>query len=584
MMKQKARNRGIVFPCLVIASALLLSGARGASAQAVELVSVSTSGEQSFTLGSGGVSISDDGRFVAFSILSLTLVPDDTNQALDVFVRDRMLGVTERASVSSFTAQANGSSLEPSISSDGRFVVFTSQASNLDPRDSNSVSDIFLRDRERNTTDLVSVSNTSGAANGQSREPRISANGRFVVFVSTATNLVAGQAFPGDVFVRDLEMGTTELINQGTIPECADPSPSPERIRTPAISADGRFVAFLCGSTNTAVLLFDRSSGTTERINVNNAGEMGTGTNVGLAVSPDGRLVAFSSDATNLVPNDTNGVFDVFVRDRQTSSTERLSIGRLGQEGDAFSAFPSFSGDGRLVSFFSFATTLVDADTSGNASVFVRDRRNGTTALASANSAGASGNGSSGGGFRETSISRNGRFVVFSSGASNLVDVDTNSGGDVFVKELPLSPQVQTFARFGADVSLRPHGNHGDDRLVVQGTFTLGDGGAIDPSSEDVTISVRDQDGAIFERTSPAGSFKPEPDSTVRDESIAKRAGSFTIAPGSSPNTSEFRLVLKEVDVPEAGAGPLTISLGIGNEAGSVLVDCVMSKKRSICR
>ena len=174
-------------------------------------------------------------------------------------------------------------------------------------------------------------------------------------------------------------------------------------------------------------------AGTTERVSVDNAGNQGNAASSGVGISGDDRFVVFTSSATNLVPGDTNSVDDVFVRDRQTGTTERVSVDSAGNQGNAGSSGVGISGDGRFVVFTSSATNLVPGDTNSVADVFVRDRQTGTTERVSVDSAGNQGNAGSSG----VGISGDGRFVVFTSSATNLVPGDTNSVADVFVRVRP---------------------------------------------------------------------------------------------------------------------------------------------------
>jgi Tol biopolymer transport system component len=326
-------------------------------------------------------SISADGRYVAFSSLA-SLVSGDTNFDDDVFVHDRQGGTTERVSVDSFGTQGNSDSYAPSISADGRYVAFWSRATNLVGGDTNGAYDVFIRDRQSGTTERVSIDSLGAQGNGDSRYPSISADGRYVAFHSVATNLVGGDTNGWlDVFVRDRQSGTTERVSVDSFGAQGN-----GESLAPSISADGRYVAFtsaasnlVSGDTNGApdVFVRDRQSATTERVNIDSLGAQGNDSSSesrAPSISADGRYVAFHGDATNLVSGDTNGRADVFVRDRQSGTTERVSIDSLGAQGNVGSYDPSISADGRYVAFHSVATNLVSGDTNGFVDVFVRDR------------------------------------------------------------------------------------------------------------------------------------------------------------------------------------------------------------------
>lgn len=385
-------------------------------------------------------SIGSDGRFVAFDNPSGMLVLGDTNGARDVFVRDRLSGTTVRVSTGPSGVQGNGASGYPSISGDGRFVSFTSWATNLVPSDTNSAYDAFVHDRLLAITERVSISSSGTQGNGNSAGGAITPDGRHVVIVSVATNLVAIGTFGTHVFVRDRQMGTTELVSLSS-----GGTPGNNISTNGSISSDGRYVAFVSdaqflvpGDTNDSqdVFVRDRQSGTTERVSVDSSGaEANTslGANVTGSISASGRYVVFACNASNLDTGDTNGVGDVFVHDRQTGLTERVSVSSNGAQANLDCQNPQISADGRYVMFQSFSATLVSGDTNLASDVFVRDRVLGTTERVSVHSNGTQGNGSSGD--EGLHASDDGRFVVFNSRATNLVPGDTNGRDDVFVRD-----------------------------------------------------------------------------------------------------------------------------------------------------
>ena len=345
------------------------------------LVSADSSG----TLGddtSFDPSISADGRYLAFNSIAGNLVAGDTNGAYDVFVRDRVLGTTQRVSLSSGGVQGNGLSTMPSISADGRYVAFQSSATNLVPGDTNGGADIFVRDRLSGVTERVSVSSSEAQAGGGSAFPSISADGRYVAFDSDAANLVAGDTNGfRDVFVRDRVAGVTVIASVNSS-EWSGNNHSVE----PSISADGLFVAFTSQASNMVdvfildlngasdVFVRDLSNGTTAILSVSSGSVIGNAGSKAASISADGRFVAFDSTATNLVAGDTNGERDVFVRDRLAFTTERVSRASGGAQGNDSSNTPSISGDGRFVAFASDADNLVAGDTNDFQDVFVHDR------------------------------------------------------------------------------------------------------------------------------------------------------------------------------------------------------------------
>jgi uncharacterized repeat protein (TIGR01451 family) len=432
-------------------SALVLVGPAAASSSSgvTELVSVSSAGEQA-NAQSSRIAINGDGRFAAFDSFASNLVLGDTNGEPDVFLRDREAGTTDRVSVGAGGIGANGFGVEPTITGDGRFVGFTSDATNLVGSDTNGEVDVFLRDREAGTNELLSVSSAGEQGDDSSFQPDVSADGHVVAFASIAANLVPGDTnrceFAGrltsctDIFVRDRVAGTTERVSVSSAGEQANSTSD-----QPAISADGRFVVFTSRATNLVpgdtndiedVFVHDRVTGTTERVNVSSAGEQA---DIGLPIaiepdiSADGRVVAFASFATNLVPGDTNASFDVFVRDRVAGTTERVSVDAAGAQANHNSGVggTTLSGDARFVAFSSVASNLVAADTNLADDVFVKDRQTGAVERVSVDSAGAQANAGNSGG----TISGDGTVAGFTSLATNLLPDDTNSSGDAFVRD-----------------------------------------------------------------------------------------------------------------------------------------------------
>ncbi len=329
--------------------------------------------------------LSADGRYVAFASDADNLVLDDKNGQRDIFVRDLVSGLTERVSVDSTGKEANGPSFHPAISADGRYVVFESDASNLVSGDNNGQRDIFIRDRHTEVTTRISVSGSGVEANRDSFLPAISGDGRYIVYESLATNLVENDTNnASDIFLHDRRDGSVRRVSvSATGAEGDGPS------SLAAISLDGTVVGFRSFATNLVaddgnnswdVFVYDRILDRLEIVSRSSRGDQGNPLLANPTLDParpalslDGRLVAFQSDATNLVLDDSNGVADIFVRDRQTGVTERVSLSSVGVEADAHAHQPSISGDGRYVAFLSAATTLT-AGATGLTAVFVRDR------------------------------------------------------------------------------------------------------------------------------------------------------------------------------------------------------------------
>ena len=400
--------------------------------QRMSVASDGTEGDASSTTSA----VSADGHVVAFVTGSSTFDPGDQNLLVDVYVRDRVAGTTERISVGPNGEDANGQSATPALSADGHLVAFTSAASNLVVGDGNGRFDVFVRDRDTGMLELVSVASDGTQLVGDSIAPAISADGRYVAFASTAPLVPEDTNDSFDIYVRDRVAGTTTRVSVAS-----DGTESNSLSLAPRISADGSLVVFhsfgsnlVADDTNNVADVFahDRVTGTTARVSVSSTGAQGTRQSVGAQVSGDGRFVAFDSDATNLVSGDGNGRTDVFVHDRTTGVTERVSVSTLGGEGNNQSGFldpPALSFDGRWVAFTSGANNLVPNDTNNRVDVMLRDRQLGTTTRVNVAADGTEADGSS---TLWANMSADGRVVVFASSASNLVPNDLNFVSDVF--------------------------------------------------------------------------------------------------------------------------------------------------------
>jgi tricorn protease-like protein len=432
----RSHVRHVALP-LVVFFTLATALALDASAVTARTTRVNVSSDGAESDGVSNVpSISADGRFVAFQSYATNLVGGDTNSTFDVFVHDRETGKTKRVSVTSGGAQGNSNSYAPSISANGRFVAFQSYATNMVGGDTNGRADVFVHDRETGRTKRVSVSSAGTQGNEESYSPSISANGRFVAFQAYATNLVGGDTNgSADFFVHDRETGRTKRVSVSSAGNEGN-----EESGHPSISANGRFVAFQSGASDLVgsdmndvydVFVHDRETGRTKRVSVSSAGTEGNGGSYWPSISADGRFVTVYSDASDLVVGDTNGFADVFVNDRETGKTKRVSVSSTGTEGNEGSYDPWISADGRFVAFSADAWNLVADDTDKGASdVFVHDRETGRTRRVSVISDGTGGNGGS---FRPV-ISAGGRFVAFESSATDLIAGDTNIYSDIFVR------------------------------------------------------------------------------------------------------------------------------------------------------
>lgn len=398
----------------------------------MELVSIAGTGAQGN--GSSNSAAISSGRFVAFKSYASTLVPEDTNKTGDIFVHDRTTNITERVSISGSGEQAKGDCHQPAISANGRFVAFNSYSNNLASGDTNGLLDIFVHDRQTGYTERVSISGSGQQANYNSYQPSLSADGRYVAFYSFATNLVPNDSNgKADIFVHDRQTGDTERVSiSGTGQQANGNS------YRPSISADGQLVAFYSlasnlvpGDTNNCadVFVHDRQTGATERVSISGTVRQGNKESSFGVISPDGRYVAFHSYATNLVPGDRNGQRDVFRHDRQTGETVRVSISSDGEEGNGHSGYPAISRYGKHVVFNSAASNLVHNDTNKDHDIFLHFMKTGNTVRLSRSDTGKQGNAGS----ACPAISPNGRLIAFESDSNNLVPGDKNLLKDIFV-------------------------------------------------------------------------------------------------------------------------------------------------------
>ncbi len=393
---------------------------------------------------STGPAISRDGTVVAFISAATNLVPNDTNRAPDIFVRTLSTGTTERASISSRGEQADLGAFSPSLSADGVRVAFVSLSTNLVPDDRNGFFDVFVRDRLSGVTKRLSVGPSGEEADGDCVSVALSADGHFVAFVSSATNLVADDTngLP-DVFVRDIDGETTQRV---TIGASGDESLGLSPSTGLALSADGRYVLFdsdadnlVTGDTNQArdVFVRDLSLGQTQRVSLGNwSGEPNADSFAG-TLSGDGALVSYASFADNLVAGDFNGVSDLFVFERSSGLAEIVSISSGGLPADGTSFGGAFSPDNRYVAFTSFAPNLGPLAAPAQSNVYVHDLVNGGTSAIAKNPNDSILNGSSTG-----IVLSDSSQAAFSSLANTLDEADTNLFEDVFA-----APVVAAAAR-----------------------------------------------------------------------------------------------------------------------------------------
>ena len=534
---------------LLVAAGFTSPAAASAPTGATTLVTKSADGG-SGDFSSGHSATSQTGRYVSFTSYATNLVAGDTNDTSDVFVLDRQTGTTTRVSVASDGTQADNLSLFSDISADGNVVAFVSRATNLVELDTNLNDDVFVHDRQAGTTTRVSVATGGVEARQTSGGPAISADGRFVAFDSLApltpddTDSVDGRpavALARDVYVHDRQAGSTTRVS---VPSTGVGSGGGE---APDISLDGRFVAFssraanlVAGDSNGTYDVFvrDMQSGTTTLASRATDGSQGTANSTDAVISDDGRYVAFHSRSSNLVPGDTNNAEDVFVHDRATATTTRVSRASDGTQANERSTSPDISADGRYVVFGSRASNLVAGDTNQFEDVFIHDRDHATTTRLSTATHGTQGNAPS----NLADISPDGRYVAFSSQAWSLAPGDTNHFDDVFVHDRQQVPgPVPVLASVG-DVSVT-EGNSGPRSAVLTVSLSR-------PSAATVTVSYGTVDG-------PPGNLGFGPRATAGEDYTA-RSGTLSFAPGI---TSQPVKVAITGDKTDEGNEVFTLSL-----------------------
>lgn len=417
-----------------------------AAAGAFERVNLTSTGGEA----TGGVtwtpSSSGDGRYVVFTS-NVGLIPTDTNFDFDIYLRDRVAGTTTCVSVS-LLGEPVGQSYNPAISVDGRYVAFESNASGLVTGDTNSSNDVFVRDLVNGTTVRASVSSAGVEAGNMSDSsfPSISDDGRLVVFQSSAANLVAGDTNgEPDIFVHDLQAGTTARINVGPAPGFAEANGMSSM---PHLSGDGSTVVFRSFATtltasptngNAHVFACDLATGAITLVSKNGAGEESDFDSGLPMASFDGRFVVFESMAGNLAPgDDANNDPDIFLHDRQTGVTTRVSHVTGGAKQNGMCASPSISDDGSLIAFSSNASNLAPEASGTVFNLYLHRVTTGETSLISKGYNGAEGDDAS---YDRAVFVEDGNAIVFESSASNLVPNDTNMTHDIFY--LPLNPALQ---------------------------------------------------------------------------------------------------------------------------------------------
>jgi subtilisin family serine protease/Tol biopolymer transport system component len=324
---------------------------------------------------SGAVAISGDGRFVAFVCSAGNLTSGDSNGQDDVFVWDRETRQVELASVRQGTrTSGNAGSDSPSISADGQLVAFASDASNLVTSDTNQARDVFVRDRARSTTERLSVTSTGSQARGSSEAPSISADGRFVAFHSGANNLVLPDGNQSwDVFVRDRTTGRTEGVSLSGDGDSVFPSISGDGRLVLFHSLGDNFD----GQTSDewlGVFLYDREAKRTVRVSRAPGAATSVGNSFADVISANGRFATITTEALDLAPGGAPGFYRAFVYDRLTDTLGPVAVSDAGRDADDSAFYARMSGDGRILVFTSYASNLTPDDGNGVSDIFALDR------------------------------------------------------------------------------------------------------------------------------------------------------------------------------------------------------------------
>lgn len=469
-------------------------------------VGLSSTGAQPGGGTSTGTDVSPNGRFVVFSSDAANLVPNDTNNSADVFLRDNQLNTTERVSLGTAGVQGDAGGFQGLVSADGRYVAFSSDSTNLVVSDTNASTDVFLRDRQLATTTRVSVRTAGGQSDGASFLQSMTPDATLIVFASDATNLIGtvDQNFSTDIYLRDRTANKTTRVSVATDGTEGDSDSS-----VASISDNGRFVAFISNASTfdpndsgvfADVFLRDRTAATTTRLTAFPDTTEADGDSSNVAISGDGSTVVFDSDATNLVtPADGNGTTDVYAVTVATGTIERISANASGGDASNFSFLAGVSDNGRFVAFQSAAKNLIPMPLVAQVDSFVRDRSSGSIALVGKTQAqGEPSNpdpvlaGSS-----PNAISGDGRYVLFTSSATDVLGAPDTNGtvADVFLGSNPVPylflATPSTVARgTTTTISLQGSGLHAGSLVLMGDGVTVNSVTPVSESRLDVNVTV----------------------------------------------------------------------------------------------
>jgi len=523
--------KSILFPCIIfVVIMFIVNNYAEAWPGTTSRVSVASDGTQSNNnSGSSfflGIDISADGRYVVFQSLASNLVEDDTNGKQDCFVHDRTTNETKRISVSTNGSEANDGCYYPSISDDGRYIVFASNATNLIPDDTEGWWDVFMHDRVEETTVRISETTEGTGGNGDSDTASISGNGNFVVFTTLAFNLdTTDSNIHRDIVVSNLQTGSIQIVSKAS-----DGTQANDHSYRPSISQDGSYISFNSAANNLVpdhtnnfsdVFIHNLQSGATTQVSRSTEGMIGNGPSDYGTISRNGRYAVFNSYATNLVSGDTNNKDDTFMHDLITGVTVRVSVASDGTQGNNRSYFGIASEEREVVFFSSRASNLVVGDNIGD-DIFMYDINSHRTSLMSVSTEGIPGNGNSNG----IELSGDGYLMVFTSYANNLVEGDTNGLADVFVRDTLES-------EYSLNVSVNPEGCGVIEIDPLQSTYLRGD---------EITFTATSNDGCSFQNWSgdATGTTNPLTIIVTGDINIIGNflAEEYTLTASASPESS----------------------------------------------
>ena len=483
-------------------------------------------------------SISNDGQVVAFSSNAGKLVGD--NEIIQhIYVNNLSTHEISRASIGNDGQNANSISYSPKVSGNGKQVVFYSLADNLVTDDNNGESDVFIRDLETGSTKLVSTSASGVQANGRSTEGVVSENGRYVAFSSLATNLVSTPTVgKSNVYVKDMQTGVIQIVSVNNHGQAGDAESF-----EPAISASGRYIAFSSLANNLDsssannqydIFVHDRELNKTTRVSINNSGQISNNHSGQVSISDDGQVIAFASLANNLVSVDDNLLIDVFVKDLVNNSIIKISPPSGESNGPNFS--PKVSGNGRFVSFYSSATNLIIDDTNNKDDLYLFDRYFDSIELVSLS---ASGEQIDNNIDRVSALNFNGRVAAFST-ASAIYPADSNKQMDIFLREMDPAKNTTPVAKAA--------------RVAAQ---TCSDGGAFIPLDGSKSYDL-DKDELNYLWTGPFVSLSEIITST--ELGVGNHTVSLTVSDSSGASSTDSMIVsVNDTVSPSITAEPIII-------------------------